>query len=138
MLDSGRAALCHRFCSLFLWTEFLGAVKGRRGSGSHWISSLLFADVAVLLAPSSQNLHHVLERFATECEAAGMRIRTSKSKAMVLNWKKLACSLLVGGELLSQVQKYLGVLFTSKGRMEHEIDRRIFAAAAVMVMNFGM
>ena len=40
----------------------------------------------------------------------------------------------VGGELLPQVEefKYLGVLFTSEGRMEREIDRRIGAAAAVM------
>ena len=28
------SALCHQFCSLFLWTGFLGAVRGRRGSGS--------------------------------------------------------------------------------------------------------
>ena len=34
MVDSGRAALCPWFCSLFLWTEFLGVVTGRRGSGS--------------------------------------------------------------------------------------------------------
>ena len=33
MLDSSRAALCNRFCSLFLWTEFLGAARGQRGSG---------------------------------------------------------------------------------------------------------
>uniref|UniRef100_A0A8C9QYT9 Adenosine deaminase RNA specific B2 (inactive) n=1 Tax=Scleropages formosus TaxID=113540 RepID=A0A8C9QYT9_SCLFO len=32
MLDSARAALCHRFCSLSLWTEFLGAVRERRVS----------------------------------------------------------------------------------------------------------
>ncbi|CAM4428457.1 unnamed protein product [Leuciscus chuanchicus] len=40
----------------------------------------------------------------------------------------------VGGELLPQVEefKYLGVLFTSEGRMEREIDRRIGAASAVM------
>ncbi|KAI3351881.1 hypothetical protein L3Q82_020710, partial [Scortum barcoo] len=37
----------------------------------------------VLLASSSQDLQHVLERFAAECEAAGMRISTSKSEAMV-------------------------------------------------------
>ncbi|KAI3356828.1 hypothetical protein L3Q82_003483 [Scortum barcoo] len=30
-----------------------------------------------------QDLQHVLERFAAECEAAGMRISTSKSEAMV-------------------------------------------------------
>uniref|UniRef100_A0A671UNG7 Reverse transcriptase domain-containing protein n=2 Tax=Sparus aurata TaxID=8175 RepID=A0A671UNG7_SPAAU len=102
--------------------------------GSQWISSLLFADDVVLLAPSSRDLQHVLGRFAAECEAAGMRISTSKSEAMVLDRKKVACSLQVGGEFLPQVEefKYLGVLFTSEGRMEREIDRRIGAAAAVM------
>ncbi|KAJ0062923.1 hypothetical protein NL108_008255 [Boleophthalmus pectinirostris] len=30
-LHQGRP--CHRFCSLYLWTEFLGAVMGRKGSG---------------------------------------------------------------------------------------------------------
>ncbi|KAI3362558.1 hypothetical protein L3Q82_012264 [Scortum barcoo] len=53
--------------------------------GNHRISSLLFADDVVLLASSSQDLQHVLERFAAECEAAGMRISTSKSEAMVLD-----------------------------------------------------
>ncbi|KAK3541593.1 hypothetical protein QTP86_033092 [Hemibagrus guttatus] len=40
----------------------------------------------------------------------------------------------VGGEVLPQVEefKYLGVLFTSEGRMDREIDKRIGAAAAVM------
>ncbi|KAL0153242.1 hypothetical protein M9458_051417, partial [Cirrhinus mrigala] len=33
VLGSGRAALCHRSCSLFLWTGFLGAARGWRGSG---------------------------------------------------------------------------------------------------------
>ncbi|KAI3351369.1 hypothetical protein L3Q82_005912 [Scortum barcoo] len=47
--------------------------------GNHRISSLLFANDVVLLASSSQDLQHVLERFAAECEAAGMRISTSKS-----------------------------------------------------------
>ena len=28
--------------------------------------------------------------------------------------------------------KYLGILFTSEGKMEHEVDRRIGAASAVM------
>ncbi|KAI3373481.1 hypothetical protein L3Q82_021949 [Scortum barcoo] len=69
-----------------------------------------------------------------ECEAAGMRISTSKSEAMVLDRKRVACPLQVGGEVLPQVEefKYLGVLFTSEGKMEREIDRRIGAASAVM------
>ncbi|KAI3353374.1 hypothetical protein L3Q82_019912 [Scortum barcoo] len=82
-----------------------------------------------------QDLQHVLERFAAECEAAGMRISTSKSdEAMVLDRKRVACPLRVSGEVLPQVEefKYLGVLFTSEGKMEREIDRRIGAASAVM------
>ncbi|KAI3364654.1 hypothetical protein L3Q82_011434 [Scortum barcoo] len=60
----------------------------------------------------SQDLQHVLERFAAECEAAGMRISTSKSEAMVLDRKRVACPLRVGGEVLPQVEefKYLGGL----------------------------
>ncbi|KAI3359213.1 hypothetical protein L3Q82_002743 [Scortum barcoo] len=82
--------------------------------GNHRISSLLFADDVVLMASSGQDLQHVLERFAAECEAAGMRISTSKSEAMVLDRKRVACPLQVGGEVLPQVEefKYLGVLFT--------------------------
>ncbi|KAK0147969.1 putative uncharacterized transposon-derived protein F52C9.6 [Merluccius polli] len=53
---------------------------------------------------------------------------------MVLNRKRVECTLRVGDEILPQVEefKYLGVLFTSEGRMEREIDRRIGAASAVM------
>ncbi|KAI3376011.1 hypothetical protein L3Q82_016543 [Scortum barcoo] len=58
--------------------------------GNHRISSLLFADDVVLMASSGQDLQHVLERFAAECEAAGMRISTSKSEAMVLDRKRVA------------------------------------------------
>ncbi len=81
-----------------------------------------------------RHLRHALGRFATECEAAGMRISTSKSEAMVLSRKKVACSLQVGEVFLPQVEefKYLGVLFTRDGMMEREIDRRIGAASAVM------
>ncbi|KAI3360580.1 hypothetical protein L3Q82_002449 [Scortum barcoo] len=65
--------------------------------GNHRISSLLFADDVVLMASSGQDLQHVLERFAAECEAAGMRISTSKSEAMVLDRKRVAaCPLQVG------------------------------------------
>ncbi|KAI3364565.1 hypothetical protein L3Q82_010836 [Scortum barcoo] len=102
--------------------------------GNHRISSLLFADDVVLLASSGQDLQHVLRWFAS--------ISTSKSEAMVLDRKRVACPLWVGGEVLPQVEefKYLGVLFTSEGKMEREIDMRIGAASAVMLVgvpNFG-
>jgi len=52
---------------------------------------------------------------------------------MVLCRKPADCSLQVGTECLPQAKefKYLGVLFTSEGKMEREIDRRIGAAPAV-------
>ncbi|KAI3366743.1 hypothetical protein L3Q82_009220 [Scortum barcoo] len=54
----------------------------------------------------ARDLHHVLERFAAECEVAGMRISTSKSEAMVLDRKRVACPLRVGGEVLPQVEEF--------------------------------
>ena len=91
------------------------------------IGSLLFADDVVLLASSDRDLQLSLDWFAADCKAAGMRISTSKSESMVLNRKRVECTLRVGDEILPQVEefKYLGVLFTSEGRMEREIDRSV-------------
>ena len=63
-----------------------------------------------------------------------MKIIVSKSEAMVLSRKPVDCTVRVGNEALPQVKefKYLGVLFTSEGRAEKEISRRIGAAGAVL------
>ena len=53
------------------------------------IPSLLFADDLILLASSNSDLQLSLARFVAECEAVGMRIGTSKSKAMVLSQKRV-------------------------------------------------
>ena len=98
------------------------------------IGSLIFADDVVLLASSDRDLQLSLDRFVAECKAAGMRISTSKSESKVLNQKRVECTLRVGDEILPQVEefKYLGVLFTSEGRLEREIDRQIGATSVVM------
>ncbi|KAI3356632.1 hypothetical protein L3Q82_017819 [Scortum barcoo] len=136
---------CGEGCSMRVW-GFLGVARGRRESrfGNHRISSLLFADDVVMMASSGQDLQHVLERFAAECEAAGMRISTSKkSEAMVLDcltgkgwralfrWVERSCFKWRSSSI------YLGVLFTSEGKMEREIDRWIGAASAE-VMRSGV
>ncbi|XP_051931184.1 uncharacterized protein LOC127607121 [Hippocampus zosterae] len=109
------------------------SVEGVRFGGLS-IASLLIADYVILLAPSSSALQFPLERFAAECEAVGMKIGTAKSETMVLSRKRVDCPLRVGEKILPQVQefKYHGVLFTSEGRREREIDRRIGAASALM------
>ena len=69
--------------------------------GGLQIPSLLFADGTVLLALSNSDLQLSLEPFAAECQMAGMRISTSKSKAMVLSWKRVDCPLLGCGRVAS-------------------------------------
>ena len=73
-------------------------------------------DDVVFLSSSYRDLHS-LDHFAVECEAAGNRIGTSKSEAMVLSRKPTECLLRGGNEFLPQVMefKYLGVLFVIKG-----------------------
>ncbi|TWW67411.1 hypothetical protein D4764_02G0004520 [Takifugu flavidus] len=69
------------------------------------------------------------------CRVRGReQINTSKSESMVLTRKKVECLLRVGEEILPQEEefKYLGILFTSEGRTEREIDRRIGAPSAMM------
>ncbi|KAI3355256.1 hypothetical protein L3Q82_017883, partial [Scortum barcoo] len=75
----------------------------------------------VLLASSNQDLQYVLEleRFAAKCwdENQHLQIRWGHGSRP----ERVACPLRVGGEVLPQVEefKYLGVLFTSEGKMEH-------------------
>ncbi|KAI3376029.1 hypothetical protein L3Q82_016562 [Scortum barcoo] len=55
--------------------------------------------------PAAKTFSMYWSRFSAEYEAAGMRISTSKSEAMVLDRKRVACPLRVGGEVLPQVAK---------------------------------
>ncbi|KAI3360835.1 hypothetical protein L3Q82_013058 [Scortum barcoo] len=94
--------------------------------GNHRISSLLFADDVVLMASSAARTFSMCtgERFAAECEAAGMRISTSKSEAMVLDrpekggvhalsrWVERSCL-----KWRSSSISGVGVLFTSEGKI---------------------
>ena len=57
--------------------------------GGLGISLLLFVDNVVFLSSSVRDLQHSLDHFAVGCEAAGMRIGTSKSEAMVLSRKPM-------------------------------------------------
>ncbi|KAI3363857.1 hypothetical protein L3Q82_001459 [Scortum barcoo] len=64
------------------------AKYGVRGPLLRAVRSLYDRSRSLVRIAGSQDLQHVLEQFAAECEAAGMRISTSKSEAMVLDRKK--------------------------------------------------
>jgi len=63
-----------------------------------------------------------------------MRVNTSKTEVMVWSREPVDCTVHVSGVQLRQVEefKYLGILFSSDGRMERELSRRINQASAVM------
>jgi len=86
---------------------------------------MLFADDPVPLAFSSRDLQCEWERFTAECEATWMKVRSSKSEAVVLNQKKVACPLRVGDESLPLTEefKYLWILFMSDGKLDREMNR---------------
>ncbi len=69
-------------------------------------SSLLFVDDVVLMASLVCDLQLWLDQFSAECEAAELRISTSKSEAMVLCRKPGDCRLRVGNESLTQVNEF--------------------------------
>ncbi len=91
-----------------------GEAPGINEIGAVWwlrITSLLFADDVVLMAPSVCDLQLSLDQITAVCEAAGMRISTLKSEAVVLSRKLVDCQHRVGNESLLQIKefKYLGV-----------------------------
>ncbi|TWW78236.1 R2DM Retrovirus-related Pol polyprotein from type II retrotransposable element [Takifugu flavidus] len=109
------------------------------------IASLLFADDVVLLASSARDLQLSLDRFAAACEAAGMRISTSKSEAMVLDRKKVECLLRVKEEMLPQVEefKYLKVMRTLhrfvvvKRELSRKAKLSIYRSIFVPTLTYG-
>jgi len=97
MLDSARAVPCVPPCVIpfVIFMDRLSRHSLEEEGvwfGNIRSESLLFADDVVPLASSSHDCQCALVWFAAECEVAKMKVSSSKSKAMVLNWKKLGCS----------------------------------------------
>ncbi|CAM1314045.1 Uncharacterised protein r2_g2460 [Pycnogonum litorale] len=88
----------------------------------------------VLLSTSEEGLQYALDRFDAECRDAGMKISVAKTETLLLSRRPGQCTLHVSGVPLKRVEKfkYLGVVFTSDGRQDIELDTRIAAAGAVM------
>ncbi len=86
-----------------------------KAKGDINLSSQLFADDVVSLVPSVCDCKYSWEWFAAECEAAEMRISTSKSEAMVLSREPLDCPLQVGNESSPQVTNSQGLVLECGG-----------------------
>ncbi|CAF1534892.1 unnamed protein product [Adineta ricciae] len=86
--------------------------------GNVKVDSLLFADDIARLATSENNLQMALNKFDKVCLDYGMKISEKKTEVMMIS-RDISF-------------KYLGVQFSSDGRQEGEIDRRIGASSGVL------
>jgi len=119
---------CH--LSLILFVIFMDRISRRsRGEEGVWfgnirVAPLPFADDVVLLASSSQGLQRALERFAD----------LANPRPWFITWKGWNALIWVGDESLPQAEEFkcLGILFTSDGRLEKEMDIRTGALPAVI------
>ena len=98
------------------------------------INRLLFADDLVLLSSTESGLQCALNSFADASNTAGMKISTAKTEVLHLLRDPDQCVLQVNGATLKQVEKfkYLGVAFTSAGRLDEALVTRIGKASVVM------
>jgi len=96
-----------------------------------YICRLLFADYLTLLASSQQSALH---RFSAACDHEEMKISTKKTEVFCLSRNPRRYRLEVSGSTLQLVEKfkYLGVVFTSGGRPNKEIDKRCGKANPVL------
>ncbi|KAK0141183.1 Craniofacial development protein 2 [Merluccius polli] len=104
------------------------AGPGDSGVGSPISGAEVAEVVRKLLGGRAPGVDEVRPEFLKALDVVGLSWLTRLCSIAV------ECTLRVGDEILPQVEefKYVGVLFTSGGRMEREIDRRIGAASAVM------
>lgn len=86
----------------------------------------------VVLPSSSSDLQLALQRFVAKCEAAEMRINTSKSRIIVLNQKRVESSLRVWEEPLPQLEEYLGFCSQLRKYWRLRLGNQIGVVSTVM------
>lgn len=123
--------------SEFMITEALENESGIRFSGRK-VTNLRYADDAVLIAESPEELQRMMDKLNEVCKEYGMAINVKKTKVMVVNGTgRVDCSIVLDNTVLEQVDryKYLGSWITEEARCEEEIKARIGMAKAAFWQN---
>lgn len=120
------------------------AIRGERGIkiGELLLWLLLYADDAMLLAESVEELQSMLDCLEESTKSMDLKINVGKTKIMVFGGgdevDEIECSL--NGEKLERVNEfvYLGRMFSEKGSIDSEIDRRVNAGRKIVGSMAGL
>ena len=95
---------------------------------------LLYADDLVLCSGSEEDLRVIVGWFAEVCRRRGLKVKTGKSKVMVLNGEEgLECEFRVDGMCLEYISKfkYLGCVLDELGTGRAECSRKVASGRRV-------
>ncbi|XP_050452220.1 uncharacterized protein LOC126851927 [Cataglyphis hispanica] len=104
--------------------EEMKKVDARYKIGNRYIKILCYADDAILLAKSEENLQRLLYKFTTTSQSFNMVISTEKTWSMVISKEPIRCKLVINDEIIEQVMKlnYLGIEASSDRNIIREVQ----------------
>ena len=127
--------------SLWLFNVFIDEVvrEAKRDSASGVklstgeLGVLLFADDMVLMPDTAEELESNLKVMSQVLSIWDLKVNWTKTRVMRVARQKGRCEVKVDDEVIEQVDemKYLGVMISSDGSIEKEVEARIGAARIV-------
>ena len=97
------------------------------------INILCYADDAVLIAESEDDLQRILQAFNKQAAKLNMQISINKTKCMTIAKEPLRCKLAIENNIIEQIIsfEYFGCKITSAGLLEDEARKQVNKAAAI-------
>lgn len=113
-------------------TESLQDMKGYR-MNNRQIKAVCYADDAILVADSEDNLQRLLYRFHLTAKIFNMTISTEKTKSMVIAKEPIRCKLEIERAMIEQVMefKYLGAQISSQSNLYKEVRQQAQKGARI-------
>ena len=101
--------------------------------GRFLIHIMCYADDAVLIADSEENLQILMTKFDEMAEKLNMEISLNKSKCLVVSKRNIKCEIRIKNTLLDQVStfNYLGVEISAKRDLKQEVKNQATKAARI-------
>ena len=110
--------------------KFYGSVRLTTGE----VEVLLFADDLMMMAESEEALQHNMQELNDRLKEWEMKANWQKTRVMRIGRKKDVCTVEVNGQEVEQVEvmKYPGVMISSDGSMDSEVEQRIGMASKMI------